>query len=301
MCRSDESQQRAGRKFFIPGMYLLLIVALGLTVFLGMRKGYDGDERFYVFQAQFLQRNGLWQSLVAGIPIGYSYPMLALGRLGLSLMTSGRVLSLLSVIPIIAGVHYLSRKVFQLKGWEYHLVNLLALQVLVGIGIVFWAVSDMLFTATMIWSLILLWKVSQPGSSWGLSFLTGVLLALSLLIRPLTILYLPGIVVGMFLAFKSFTSTTEKKRYVALCLATLATLFILFGVAQLPALIEKRTLSFENKDATKSLTWSRRQILTQLRYDEGSLADGDHVSWRELDSYLNTHGEGAPPPAVSNL
>jgi hypothetical protein len=284
------------QRFIIASLYLLFIGTLILFAFKSFNKDAEGDEDFYVSQAQNLQSNGFSKSIIEGNPVGFSYPVILLSRiLGGTLLTSGRLLSFLSIVPLLFGQSYLSKKIFHLNDWSRHIITIFSLQVLIGSGLIFRGITDLYFSAFMIWGLIFLCKMTCKWNSSRNSILTGMLLSGTLLIRPLTLLYLPGILLTLIITFIHFSDPTQRRKYLRSCFIMTCTFIGVFCLVQSPSLIEKRSFSFEDKNPSSSLTWIQLQTLSQLRYDEGTLPEGQHVEWEELKTYLDEHGENSLP------
>lgn len=280
-------------------LYLLVVGALMFSLSRHFNRPIGGDEHFYVSQAEYLRSNGLAKSIMTGSPVGFSYPILLMNWMVRgSLLTSARVLTLLSVIPLLLGLWFISKRLFRLRSWPRHFINMFSLQVLIGSGFIFAAYADIFFSALMVWALVFLWRLGREGVRWWVPIVAGILLSLALLTRPLALLFLPGILLWMVVTALTLTDSVRRERYIWSIVIMVGTFVGLYCLVQSPNLVAGRGFVFENKDPSTLVTWIRRQTLTQLRYDDGTLPEGHHVSWDELETYLNEHGDDALPNGV---
>jgi hypothetical protein len=253
-----------------------------------------GDENFYVSQAQALRDTGVFASLAEGNPLGFTFPMMLIAATGVSLLTAGRLISLLSIPAIIAGQLHLARKLFGVTPRGMHLVVLFSLQVVIGTLYAFWAIADLLFTAVLLWTLIVLWTaVTNPGSL-RRSLLAGLMLGAALLVRPLALLYLPGLLLAIVWRLRSVDAPLRPAAWRAAALAACAATTVLV-LQQLPSLSRSGVLRFEDKNPAAGANWVQRLALSQLRREEGALARGQHVKWDDVNTFLAANGPDSLP------
>jgi len=125
-------------------------------------------------------------------------------------------------------------------------------------------------------------------------------LALSALIiafftRQLFIIYLPIIIIGLYILYKSGSKFTLK----SLIPLVLLVMLILLNI---PSLEKNGNLSFDKKSPPKGMgvTWSQLQYLAQLTVNNGALENRSHPSWEETAQYLKENGKESLPDGILN-
>lgn len=284
------------QQLVVAGLYLLLTGAFTLFLVNDFASPPFGDEEFYIPLVGAFRTRGLVQSIVEGNPVGYSLAVSLLSQTGAPLLLAGRLVSLLSIVPLLLGQFYIARRVLQLNTWFCHLVIIFSLQALIGSRAIFAAVTDIYFSAVLIWALIFVLKTIDDWRSWRNPVIAGTLLAVTLLIRPLTLLYLPGIFIALAVAVGCWPDPRRGKRQSSWRCIVLGSAFTgVFLLQQSPSVAQKGTVSFEVKRSPSGRPWFQRHTLSQFRYDDGTLPQGQHVTWEQLDAYLEANGEDALP------
>jgi len=284
------------RQWLLTAMYALLAATFLVAAGRKLTTEPRGDERFYVRQAESLLEDGFMPALRSGNPVGLTCPMALLHAVGLPLLQAGRLISLLSVIPLLLGVFCLSRRILALDRTMSHVVLVSSILAVFGSNYFWNAIADPLFSASLLWGLIYVWKSVEEPRSWPSPLSAGVLSAVSVWIRPLFLLYLPSICLAIGVALMM---QTENRRRCLLSGAVILGIFsALFLLWQLPSLTQNGRIAFENKGAGKPASWGQRQFLAQLQHDEGTLPEGKHPSWEEVTAYLDVHGEDSLPRGI---
>jgi len=277
------------RRWLLTAMYALLAATFLLAAGRNFTTEWKGNEGFYVRQAESLLEDGFMPALRSGNPVGLTCPMALLHAAGLPLLQAGRLISILSVIPLLLGMYYLSRRILALDRTMTHVVLVSSILAVFGNTFYWKAMSDPLFSASLLWGLIYVWKSVQEPRSWLYSLSAGVLSAVSVWIRPLFLLYLPSICLAMGTVLLMQTENRRRRLLsAAVILGTFSALFLLW---QLPSLTQNGRIAFEDKGAEKPATYAQQYSLAQLRYDEGTLPEGQVPSWEEIVAYLDAHGE----------
>jgi hypothetical protein len=113
--------------------------------------------------------------------------------------------------------------------------------------------------------------------------------------RALTLVYLPIILIGLFVIYKFRVNFALKLRYSIV-------VFILILSVNIPSLKENGTLSYDLKSPPKSIkaTWGQRQYLAQLLINKDELKKGSHPTWTETQEYINLNGKKSLPISISD-
>ncbi len=276
-------------------LYCLFVAGLAWSGYVRLKAPSSGDEPFYVQQTEYLLEHGLTSALVDGNPIGFTLPIALMHKAGVPILMAGRVISLLSVVPVLIGVFYLSRHIVGLRPPMGHFVVVFSLQVILGTGWFVKASSDPLFTAVLLWAVIFLCKSLRNDQRWHHSIAAGILTSIALLIRPLALLHLPAFCLAA-LALLVVTKCENLGRVVRTGATVLVIFAAFFLLQQLPSLIQNGTIAMENKNPRdRSVTWIQRTSLSQLRYEDGTQPEGHLVTFDDVEEYLATEGEDSLP------
>ena len=112
--------------------------------------------------------------------------------------------------------------------------------------------------------------------------------------RELIYIYLPLVLLSLFLLWKNNTNVFHKGYIPLLILAVMISINI-------PSIEKNHRISYDNKNPDNSIksTWCQRQYLAQLLVNQGKLANQNHPSWEQTDAYLLANGENSLPKTTS--
>ncbi len=297
----------ASGKFITILLYLSFIVFMIGTIYKTAPYPH-GDEGYYISMARNIRDYGIFNEMAKGNPVGFTIPLFLLTSLGIETRLAGQILSLLSTIAVFFGIRYISQKLFNLSGAYLQLALITVLLVISSVKDYWFAGSDNFYTAIFIWILIYLWKIVETWSPLKSFILAGVLMSVTALIRPLTLLLLVSSIGAM--VFISFFNKAPAGKKVMAIIAFIVAFGLVFIVQQYPSLKETRTLAFERKipddtasyrrkiaDTVKS-NWTQRLALTNLLIEQGKkkLHKGPvYPSWVQTDEYIAKNGQGSLP------
>ncbi len=285
------------QKYFLILSYVLLLSSFALSLAGEMPKPIHGDEFYLNSQVELLQQKGLFVSLSDGSPVGYSAVIVLLKRMGLSFLVAGRILALISVIPILLAQLYIARKILNLKGFFCHLSLLFSSSLLVNTGkLMFQASADTFFYSFILWAIVMIIRMIDGEKPFFYATSAGILLALSVTIRPLTLLYLPGI----FLSLVIIVLLLTRQRKIILSGMVLFSIVLSgFVLWQIPSLSEHKKITLENKMELGGRNWTQRHYLSRTKnMNSKQLLGYDMVGWEEEKKFLKEHGENALPSGM---
>lgn len=281
------------------GMIILLyagILTITLLIIFQATRQPEGDEIFYIQWAKDFEFHGLYHVLARGNPIGYTAILSLLISAGLKPIIAGDVIAFVSTVAVYIGARIIARRYFKLTGLYLEIALLTMLYGFTSGNYVWVASDDMYFAAFFIWIALYVGNSAMRWDSYSRFIIGGVLLSLSLLIRPLTLLLFPAVVLALLLTPLD-TSVLKKFSYIILFITAFGAITLL---QQFPALHEKGHFVLETKipDSVKShVTWSQKQVLTDiLREQHRKLEEkGTGASWNQCKNYLQQHGPAALP------
>ncbi len=285
------------QRYFLILIYVLLVSSFALSLAGEMSRPMHGDEFYLNGQVELLEQKGLFVSMSEGSPVGYSVVILLLKRLGLSFLMAGRTLALISVIPILLAQFYIAKKILNLRGFLCHLSILFSSSLLVNTGKqMFHATADIFFYSFIIWSIVMIVKMMDGERPFLYAAAAGILLALSFTIRPLTLLYLPGVFLSLVIIALLFT---RRRKIIPGGLVLFSIVLSGFVLWQIPSLSEHKAITLENKMESGELNWTQRHYLSRMKNMEGKQRLGyDIIGWDEEKKFLKEHGEEALPKGM---
>ena len=292
-------------------LYLAIAVAAVVVVRETLPRGASGDEVYYMAQAEFARRHGLLTALSEGDAVLYQGFVLLLNAFGMDLLLAGRLVSVLAAALILPTVWFVSAKGLNLDAVWRHLAVVASAALLVGTGYWRTAGTDTLFMLLLTWALYFIWRESEGETDLKVSIMAGALLAATMLVRPLTLLYLPGILLAMLVSGIARSPVVRERKWWIGKSAVIGGFAAFALLSQLPSLVQKGRLSLESKEPAVwgrlkgpehptfryhgHLTWVQRNTLSLLRTEEGRLPRGHHVSWGEAGEYIRQQGADSLP------
>lgn len=134
--------------------------------------------------------------------------------------------------------------------------------------------------------------LSSNNKSYNLN-LAMTSLVIAVFTRELFLVYLPVIILGIYIFCKGSEKLNRKSWIVF-------GVFMLLIILNIPSLKENGMLSYDKKSPPQSLnvTWTQRQYLAQLMVNEGSLQNYQHPNWEQTRDYLKVHGANSLPVGI---
>ncbi|WP_452220387.1 hypothetical protein [Lacinutrix salivirga] len=243
-----------------------------------------GDELLFINDLELIKTKGWSFAIIKNISIPYlllAYP--------LSLLFKNYIaLRLTSLFLTIGLAYYLYRRnKASLSFYSYFLFYLSTTIFF------FYGTNDTLFNVGLI---VFFNEVFQlyTNKSFNSNLAFSALL-IAFFTRALTLVYLPVIVIALFIIYKHRAYFQFKWKIAGL------TLVVLLGF-NMPSLQANKHLSYDLKAPPKALnvTWGQRQYLAQLLVNEGAIENGGHPSWKETQAYIDKNGTDALPVGILN-
>lgn len=285
--------------WLLKGLIFILyagIITVALLIILETTQKPQGDEIFYIQWAKDIGTNGLYSEMAKGHPVGYTALFYLLIQTGLKPIFAGDLISLISTIAVYIGARYIAKKYFELRGLFLELALVSMLFGLLSGNYIFVASDDMYYMALFIWIAIYLSEIVLSQGNNQKFALTGALLSLTLLIRPLALLLFTASIPALI--FVPINKGPGRK--VGGLLIFIVAFAIIFLLQQIPALHETGHIALENKmpDSVKTkITWTQKQVLTDILKENHIKVEenGQEASWRQCEEYLKIHGAASLP------
>ncbi|PKP09594.1 MAG: hypothetical protein CVU08_14220 [Bacteroidetes bacterium HGW-Bacteroidetes-3] len=242
-----------------------------------------GDESLFLADLELINNEGWIEAIKQNISIPY---MLLVYPLSFFL-NSFIALRLVNVILLLLLLFYFykmgEKKDLLFYGYMMFYVS--------TIGFFYAGINDILFIVALVIFLDGIYRVTNNKST-NIN-LTLTALVVAFFTRQLFLVYLPIIILGLYILFKSKIKFNKKSLIPFL-------VFIVFLVFNLPSIKENGTLSFDKKSPpeTMNVTWAQRQYLAQIMVNKGELENGQHPSWEQTQQYLKLHGKESLPNGV---
>jgi hypothetical protein len=276
--RIDVLTGKAGVLF----QYIVIVYFfVGLFYFLSLPTG--GDEFLFVSDLLLIKNVGWQEAIVKNISIPYmllAYPM--------SLIMEGFIaLRMVNIVLFfgLLGYFYFGSKI-QSRTLYFYIFFLSS-----TVGYFYLATNDSLFFVALV---IFFNEVHRALNNKNVNFnLALTALIIAFFTRELFLVYLPIIVLGLYILIKSGYKFNTKS------LLPLG-IFILFLILNIPSIAQSGRLSFDKKSPPKELgvSWSQRQYLAQLMVNNGELENRKHPSWEQTKAYLEKNGKESLPDGV---
>jgi hypothetical protein len=282
-------------KVLVTLYYIAAIALMVLVFYKHFPSVSSGDEGFYAKKAAAIGQNGLYKEMSEGNPVGYTFPVYILSLLGMQMLTAARFLTVLSTLFVIFSLRFIGQRYFRLQGFFLNLLTVMTLLTILSGTFFVSGISDMWYAGIMIWVLIYIWNTVKVWAGWQRFALSGIFLSATLMVRPLTIIFIVAVMCAIiFIAF--FTKVSAAKKITNI-VVMLIFIFITVLLQQYPAIHERSMIALENKGNEKyHANWVQLNTLSMMKADKGEkLSNGHHASWQETDDYLKANGEKSLP------
>lgn len=278
--RIDFITEKAGILFKYSVVAYLFVAAY---YFISLPTG--GDEFLFVSDLQLVKNVGWQEAIVKNISIPYvllAYPF--------SLVMEGfMALRMVNVVLflVLLGYFYYGSTIKSRSLYFYILFFSST------VGYFYLGTNDSLFFVALI---VFLNEVNKAAKDKNKNFnLALSALVIAFFTRELFVVYLPIIILGLYILYKSGCRFTLKS-FIPLGV------FLLFLLLNLPSIEKNGSLSFDKKSPPEGLgvSWSQRQYLAQLMVNNGELENGQHPTWEETAKYLRKNGTKSLPDGILN-
>ena len=244
----------------------------------------SGDEALFIRDLQFITQEG-W---ITAIKKGISIPYMLLAYPFAQAVEAYVALRFVNILLFIGLLFYFFRH-RELRYLNFYFVLLFFYST---VGYFLFGINDTLFIVAMVvffseTYFVLISEKKESVTLWGIA------LVVALFTRELFIVFLPVVLLSLFLLFR-------KKQIIHKSLLLPAILCFLFLLLNVPSLHDNHRLSYDVKAPPESAqaNWAQRQYYAQLLVNEGTLKNYNHPTWSETDAYLIKYGEDALPNGI---
>jgi hypothetical protein len=268
---------------FIALVYFLL----SFYYFFYCSEGGGGDESLFINDLLFIQTKGWFLALEKSISI----PYLILGY-PLSFFLKGYIALRVATVLVMLLLFFYFFKIVKIKATYFYGYLFFYMGT---VPYFFVGTNDALFFTGLIVFMteVFFFLENKKMNNQALAF-SG--LVISFFTRELILVYFPVVLLSFYFLYKAKFSFWSKKMVVP------AVLFFFFLVLNIPCLLSKGKLSYDDKTPpiTVKSSWSQRQYLAQLLVNKGELQNFSHPSWEQTDLYLKENGSDSLPNGILN-
>jgi hypothetical protein len=242
-----------------------------------------GDENVFINDLRYINNFGWWMAIEKGISIPYMilvYPLSFIFKNYVAL----RLINFFLFLLLLIYINYRYKNVY---------IYFYLLFYLFTSGSFFIGTNDGLLHLCLIIffsEIYLLLKTNNFNFN-----LTFISLIVAFFTREMILMYIPIIIITILIIFLKYKINITKI-YLSLII------FIFFLTFNIPSIIKNNTLSYDKKlpPENVSVNWVQRQYLSQLYVNNGKIKNNQHVTWQEVQEYVNLNGEDSLPKTQFN-
>mgnify|MGYP006943052474 FL=1 len=245
---------------------------------------FSGDEPVFIADLHLIHDSGWYDALVKNISIPYMllvYPFSFIMEDYIAL----RIVNVGLVVLLLLYFYYVSK--FKFNSFYSYLLFFIS-----TVGYFYYGTNDCLIFVSMI---VFFNEVHRAVNKKDVNFnLALTALVIAFFTRELFLVYLPVVFLGLYILFTSGCKFSTKT-FIPVGLV------LFFVILNIPSIQKNGTLSYDRKTPPREfhVTWPQRNYLSQLRVNEGTLKNGQHVGWQETQDYLDANGKDSLP--VGNI
>ncbi len=261
----------------------ILYLFVGAFYFINLPVG--GDEFLFLSDLQLIKNDGWYTAIIQNVSIPYmllTYPFSFILQDEVAL----RLVNIILLLILFLYFYYVGQVKF--KSTYSYLFFFIS-----TVGYFYFGTNDCLFFVSLI---IFFNEVNNAVHKKNVLFdLALSTLVIAFFTRELFLVYLPIIIIGLYLLYNSGCRFSKKTLY------PLA-IFVFFLMLNIPSIEKNGTLSFDRKNPPEGInvSWSQRQYLAQLMVNKGELSNGQHPSWELTEQYLDKNGNESLPNGILN-
>ncbi len=261
---------------------LLIIIAIYAIMciyyILGIRIG-DGDEIIFIKDIEFVKANGWIEAVKKNISIPHMLLVFPLTFV----FENYIALRVLNVILLLGLYVY-----FKIRNKETFLFFVYFTFFMATSKSFLMGTNDTVFHVALIIFFNEVYKLSKSEIWYGSLAMCALIVAV--FTRVVFIVYLPVIILGLYIIYKQKGWRSVKSIYPTILIVVLLSINI-------PSLLENNNLSYDKKAPPENLnvSWAQRQYLAQLLVNDGKLQNYQHPSFQETQDYLWEHGNESLP------
>lgn len=264
-------------------MIFVLIYVSVATYFFISRPAGGGDEILFINDLQLIKENGWLKAIQKNVSI----PYMILALPFFYFLENFIALRLVNIILLFVLFGYFYKR--EIKDNVFFFSYLLFY--ISAAGFYYSGTNDALFFIALV---IFFNEIHRcyNENDWSPNLAISALI-IAVFTRELYLVYLPVIVLGLYLLLKKKYNFNQKSIIPIF-------LFLFLLTMNIPSLLKSGTLSYDRKSPPSSIeaSWSQRQYLAQLKVNKGELENMQHPSWEETQNYLNIHGADSLPDGV---
>lgn len=264
-------------------LVLVLFYVLVATYFFIFGPAGAGDETLFISDLQFVKENGWLKSIQKNVSIPYIILTLPFSYF----VEDFIALRVVNIILLIFLFRYFYKR--EIKDNFFFFPYLLFY--ISSAGFYFKGTNDALFFIGLV---IFFNEIHRcyNEDDWSPNLAISALI-IAVFTRELHLVYLPVIIIGLYLLLKKNYRLNKKSIIPFL-------LLLFFLTLNIPSLLQSGTLSYDRKTPPKSIdaSWTQRQYLAQIKVNEGNLKNMQHPSWNETQDYLNLNGANSLPDGI---
>jgi hypothetical protein len=273
--------KHSGKFFEIAFLCLSVIYAFLSGYYFLTLPGGSVDEIVFLNDLNLIETKGWYAAISKNISIphlGLVYP--------LSILT-GKVIALrlVNVILLLLLLFYFYFRKLSKIGFIFLIFYIST------VGYFYSGTNDTLFVFSLV---VFLNEIRRAANKESYSVnLALISLLIAVFTRELYLVYLPVILVGLFIMVKVGINL-NKRSWIPLVLLAM------FLFCNLPTLVSNGNLSYDRKLPPEEVhaTWTQRQYLAQIMVNNGELPNYYHPSWEQTDEYLKINGDKSLPDGI---
>jgi hypothetical protein len=264
-------------------LIIVLLYTLVATYFFISRPAGGGDELLFIKDLQSVKENGWLISIQNSVSIPYMLLALPFSYF----LENFIALRLVNIILVffLFGYFYKREKKGNIFFFPYLLFYISAA------GFYYSGTNGALFFIALI---IFFNEIHRcyNENDWSPNLALSALI-IAVFTRELYLVYLPVIVLGLYLLLKNRYNFNHKSLIPVV-------LFLVLLTMNIPSLLKSGTISYDRNSPPQAIeaNWSQRQYLAQLKVNKGEQKNMQHPSWEETEDYLKVYGKDSLPDGV---
>jgi len=283
--------------FIITSLVLLIYASIRfLIVFL--KPFPKGDEASFLSVFKIYIGDGFYRANVVGNSTPFNSLAYLFYKITANELISLRLTSLFFGIATLIVVWFFYKKYFAIP-FNYRLMAFItAANTLIIMSWIFVGIDDVILAFFTVLFFMVLFKLKEGQKQNNYLYLfIGVILALMLSTREMSILFFPSVIIVLlslgYLKKCSLKTTLKNSGLI------ISSFIIILVAINLPSLLENKTLSFHQKPLNSTVVnWSQLQYLSAIGEEQGTLPFGKHFSVEQVAKYLKENGQNSLPKTL---
>lgn len=284
--------------FILTGLLLFMYASIRFSVVF-LREYPKGDESSFLEVFKIFINKGYYSANVLGNSSTFNGISYLFYKITSNELMSLRLTSLTFGILSLAVLWIFYKKYFEVPNIYRFTAFITAVNTMIIMSWIFVGIDDVILSFLTVLFFMCIYKLKKQTIRTNYLYIAiGIIIALMLLTREMSVLFFPSIIIVLGALF--YINNESTKAILTNSILMISAFIVILFTFNFPSLAENRKLSFHQKLINSTeVNWTQLQYLAALGEEQGKLPHGKHFSVDEVAKYLKDNGQESLPKTLT--